>query len=57
MSPSQRPKPETFVIPVIPSVKSAGSLMVTIRLSLHPLASVTVTVYVPAAKFVAVSLV
>src|SRR6478736_2686683 len=36
---------------------AAGSVMVTVAVVVHPPASVTVTVYVPAARFVAVAVV
>ena len=49
------PKQSTFVCAVIVAANAAaGSVMVTVAVVVHPPASVTVTVYVPAARPVAV---
>jgi hypothetical protein len=37
------------------AVSAAGSVIVAVAVVVHPLASVTVTVYVPAASYVAVA--
>ena len=50
------PKQSTFVCAVIVAANAAaGSVMVTVAVVVHPPASVTVTVYVPAARPVAVA--
>lgn len=55
--PLQSPKQVTFVEEAIDAVGDPALGTVTLKLAVHPLASVTVTAYVPAARPVAVCVV
>jgi len=50
--PSLPPLVETLVVEVIVALRAVGSVKVTLSTKVHPLLSVTVTVNVPAVKFV-----
>ena len=54
--PSQEPKQVTGVTEVT-TLSTAGSVMVAVVMAVHPLASVTVSEYVPAQRPVAVDVV
>ena len=54
--PVEAPKHPTFVCALMLLLKAAaGCVMVTLRVAVHPFASVIVQVHVPAARFVAVA--
>ena len=50
MAPLEAPLHATFVTTVVPLTALAGCVTVALTVAVHPLASVMVTVYVPADK-------